>query len=233
MDRKYYFIKYDRDPRITGIRSGASPSRIVADLFKEQPWLDEFLYGHDSGFRRGDFPHKDFKLEGIPLDKPAKHSDFISVGALLSGFVINEKVRAILSTSKLPPHRFYQVTFDQAGKMVEGYYWLYFNLFDGSKFINYQKSVFDTKEEEQTLGKNISIESCNDYINLTRRMNRGVGVEKIVFDTTFDSSIDLFGMRFWGSRNYISERLKRKLEEKNITGYELRYPLIDPIVEWE
>jgi hypothetical protein len=230
---KYYVINYDRDPRITGIRSGASPSRIVANLFNDKLWLDDFLYGENSGFRRGDFPDKDFKLEGMPLDKPAKHTDFISVAAILNGFIINEKVRRILDTCILPPHKYYEVTFDQAGTSVEGYYWLYYNLFDGSKYINYQRSIFDTTEEELILGRKPTIANYNDYISLTKQMNRGVGVEKIVFNKTFDSELDLFGMRFWGSRNYVSDRLKYKLEEHGIVGYELRFPPIDPILEWE
>jgi hypothetical protein len=229
---RYFCIKNNRDPKVTGIKSGTSPACISASLFKDKIWLNEFLYGENSGLRAGEFPSVDFKLEKIPLDNTAVLTDFICVG-VINGFVISEKVKSILKLCNLPPHKYYPVTFEQKEVELKGYYWFYYNLFDGSSYINYERTIFNTKEEEKILDRKIIIDDFEDYYSLSIKMKRGVHVQKIIFDKSFNKNIDFFGMRFFGGDNYISEKLKEYFEENKVTGYMLRYPLTDPEVEWE
>jgi hypothetical protein len=233
MGESYFKIKKDLEPKITGLtKDGGDQGKIDIHLFKDKLWLNEFLYGYMSGLRRGDFPEKEFTLEGIWLDKKAKLNEFISVGALMTGFIVNQKVVEILKTCTLPPHKFYEVTFNQAGKIIEGYYWFYFNLFDGKHHINYSQTIFDTKKVEQILVQDVIIQNYEDYIRVTLAMDRAIHVEKIVFDKSFNLDLDFFGMRFFGNGSYISDRLKKKFEINKIKGFRLNEP-IDPILEWE
>ena len=80
------------------------------------------------------------------------------------------------------------------------------------------------------------INSYEEYISLTLKNQRGVVPKKLVFDSTFDRSFDVFGTRFLGNRKYISDRLKEKFEKQKIKGYRLRAPVdpkVDVLLEWE
>ena len=102
--------------------------------------------------------------------------------------------------------------------------------------MNFEKSVFDTIREEQADNKIYTINSYEEYISLTIKHQRGVIPKKIVFNSMFDQSLDVFGTRFLGGRKYISARLKEKLEKHKIKGYSLRIPIdpkVDILLEWE
>ena len=229
---KYVEIKKNLDPKVSGIREGVSQAHINDECFVKSPWLKDFLYGTESGYQAGEIPSEIPAIDQIILNKKAKLNDFISVGAILDGFFVNEKVQSILQGCNLPPHRFYPVTFDQQGTIIESYSWFYFNLIDGKKWVDYEKSLFDLAVYEFRFKQKFFINSYQDMVEFARITGRFPFAKRIVFTREFDCELDWFGLKIISTGNYISGRLKEKLEKNKVIGYQT-YQIHDPILEWQ
>jgi hypothetical protein len=228
---KYYALDYDLEPKVSGIRDGVDQGHLIDKSYAKTPWLRDYLYGDGAGYRAGEFPEQTPALVNIQLQKTAKLNDFVSVGGILRSFFINERVEELLSESHLPPYRLYPVTFEQKDKFVEGYKWFYFNLIDGKKWVDYEKSVFNLSSYEEEHGRKFPISSYGDMVDFANITNKFPFAKKVVFTPEFDAELDIFGLKVIGGGCFISERLKKKFEEHKITGYRTR-EIPYPLMEW-
>jgi hypothetical protein len=74
---------------------------------------------HDS------LPDYDPDFGTVVLDRHARLTDVLSSVILPVGFLVNGKVRQVLSGFGLPPHRYFDVAVRFRRKPVDGYYWLH------------------------------------------------------------------------------------------------------------
>ena len=227
----YYRLTNTVEPKIVGITDGAGQSHIeVGDFLERNQWYKSIFYetelaGKDWWKTWAEITKYAQPLKEVFMEDKAKHTDYI--GFLYRGFVVNDKLREILENSHLPPnHRFLETTFIQKGKIVGGYWWFVYDMETGDQTVDFAKSEYDLRYHKHNFGENftVNIQTYQDYMNVFYETGSAVGVSKLVFNQNFDQQLDLFGMQFLGSKNYISDRLLKKMEATKITGYEAISP---------
>jgi hypothetical protein len=176
-------------------------------------------YAHEIKFNS--FPNFEPKLI-YELSKRAKLTDVLSQAAISAhGLLVGERFKIILQGFNLMKHKFYPVTI-QTKKGIEQYYWLH--LVDSSfiNVINYNASKFYWTKS--TFRKDvIKLTSFDEYQKLKKENGIlwGVSIDEIKLNESFDSNLDLFSSIPFDMGIYVSDRLKKKIEEEKITGIQI------------
>jgi hypothetical protein len=132
----YYFL----EEAMRTIETGDQYPQILM-MSKQQDFDD------DNGvyvFSRISLPQTNPELRFLLLDRAAKITDVISAEMLrMTGFLINERVKDILSQYRLPEHRYYEAyVLDQLNNKEYKYYWL-------QMVVNYDLRYIDINESYQ------------------------------------------------------------------------------------
>lgn len=225
----YYIIKNISDPKIVGVTDGAGQAHIqVGDFLERNQWYESVFYknrGTQDWKIRAEITKYAQPLYEVFMEKKAKHTDYI--GFLHRGFIVNDRLREILESSNLPQnHKFLETTFLQKDKIVDGYWWFVYDMETGENTVDFSKCEYDLHYHKRNFGEDfrVNIQTYQDYMNVFYETGSAVGVSKLVFNQNFDQKLDVFGMQFLGSNNYVSERLLKKMELAKITGYEAISP---------
>lgn len=173
-----------------------------------------------------EFPNFEPIFSGLHLSEHTLPPDFIfSVGSYGGrGFLMSEKAMNILKEFKLPEHRFYKIPeYSKDGKTYT-YFWLQLlignNNFD---FIDYNKSTFtksdfwgDNPETIIFRNSDLLVEAFENLDELEEKLIE----DTICFSEKFKSTDpDLFYIyNIFDDEFIISERLKKALEENQISG---------------
>ena len=170
-----------------------------------------------------EFPDFEPDLDYFVVHGKAKLSDMHSVTLIYGGFLISRKLKEILETFNLVPHRFYPARVYYK-KTFHEYYWMHI-VCNFTDIVDYPTSSFFIYYNfGHNLGK-IDIASKEDVIQKRKQVkedNPGktvtVWAKKIAFTSFFDKSLDLFEVGMFDSNTYISEPLKEKIISNKITG---------------
>lgn len=226
----YYILKKEIEPKIVGVTHGAGQLKGSTNFEVINSWMFNLS---DKAKKNANIwaKHELFapKAEiGIILEKKAKKTDYIGDNNM-RGFYINEKLKKILEDSHLPNHNFIPTIFtdEKTGQPIEGYYRFVYDMDTGENTVNFVQSEFDLKYHKQKLGNDfdVNIKSYGDYLKVFYDTGSAVDVSKLVFNKNFDKNLDIFGTQFLTMKSaYISDRLLKKMEEANITGYDAISP---------
>ncbi|QHV99409.1 hypothetical protein [Spirosoma endbachense] len=235
----YKQISLNRDPIVSGIRGGTDQAHFPDAFWQKHPKLEQFMFGNDnSAYMAGLQPNFPVMMEGVTLNYGAKLTDFMSVGALLRGYVISDRLKNLLQPACLPDHKFYEVTFHQFNrkkeliKQVDGYWWFYFQMETGEQNVNFEASVFDHSVHDQRYPDQISSpKTFTTYQEIFEQYPPAMYASKLVLKPSFDRTQDFWGTRFLTISNYISEGLLEKFESAKITGYKVNEPKSQVIFE--
>jgi hypothetical protein len=173
---------------------------------------------------------KDFQFEPPVLEfEMYDDPEFNRINDMLHAtteFIINDRVKNILKSFKLPEHKFGKAKVTRVDKSVlfwkfkkdYEYNWLYFNSVSIDKLyenIDFQKSDIEVYEGKNKL--DIKIESLDDVLRL-RNSQRYYQLKSIkIVLRNFDSDIDMFTLPFFSWMTYVSDRLRNKLLEEGIS----------------
>jgi hypothetical protein len=171
-----------------------------------------------------EFPDFIPNLDYFVLHNRAKLSDMLSASVLNTcGFIVSEKFKKLIEGFNIIPHQFYDANVYYK-KEKHPYYWMHII---GSiiSYVDYKKSVFFAYHNySHNLGY-ISIDSFEDFVLKKEKIKRDnptktvtIWAEKIYLNKNFDSALDFFQIGTFNSQYFISDRLKLKLQENNITG---------------
>lgn len=184
-------------------------------------------------FNLGNLPDFEVRLDGLILDKNVRVTDFISIGSLLKGVCISDRVKKILEEYNLPNHRFYPVTFHQPSKvekkieLIEGYWLLHFELEFG-KNVDFEKSEFvrDVLQFYTTdLSQIIRVNSLEEYEAILLSTKKALLATKLVLKSSFDTSLDVWDTNYLtGVNSYFSSRLIKRLKKEKFTGFDVFEP---------
>ncbi len=158
----------------------------------------------------------------IKLDPKAKITDIISLGLLHgSGLWINTKVKQILDNSNLPPHQYFKTVIKHKIQSYE-YYWFHIAT-DLRSEIDFSSSFFyQGREDSGNKETGYQFEDYADYLDYTTtddRMKYGLPRAKTLFFLKkFNPKFDIFYIGKFDHSTYISNELKSKLLERDITG---------------
>ena len=164
-------------------------------------------------------------LDHFILHKKARPTDLISNGLTSFGFIVSSRFMKILSSFNLLDHKFFQAKVLHDKAWLNDYYWLQIAS-DLTDFVDYQKSEFYIKNIAKVFSKDLgSIEvlSKEDYDSKRKDLkekdsNLTISAKRIIMNSNFDKTLDMFSLPRFNSETFISERLKHALEEAKLTG---------------
>lgn len=217
MKAYYFLLKTNPDPEVKGVDTGCGQ----VELDRNNPItekLEDFFFSQHYWRENRKFP--DFNIENCTasLLSGAKLTDFLdfSPGLLTCQFMISERLAEVFSKFNIQQYVTYPVTLYDHGQQLSDKYYIFCCPLLGYDVIDFAQSVFYKKErifEEKTY---LHYENSKQYID-----NYVVGnqIEKLVFNSNFDRSLDYFHARIGGI--HISEALKDAIEILGFTGVQI------------
>ena len=168
------------------------------------------------------FPNTNPKI-CFELDSKTYLTDVLSQATIHpSGFIISEKLKNLLVDYKLINHKYYEVSLKHNLKDEVKYYWLHLVVADLHKHVDYSKSKFYTtmfgfREDD------IEVASFGQYEEKNKKLgiNGWIESDLIVFKEDYVLPYDLFFIKYFNEKIYVSEKLKERLEDEEITGLDL------------
>lgn len=162
-----------------------------------------------------------FELE---LQPAAKITNYLSEFLGFPGWIIDKKLLNILKKFSLPMYNYYPISVFKQKEEME-YYYFHFVITNNWEFINTEKSYGELIKFE---GGNIKVEDKVAPNNIEEMIATGnqykfpynIRMGKLYLKQDF-SNYDLYFFNYFGIDTVISERLKCKIEEENITGIKM------------
>lgn len=171
-------------------------------------------------FNHHNLPENFKAQEKIKLAHSANKTDFIST-AIISGhgFIISDNVRKLLDEHHIVNHKYYELPLIQKNQEIKGYYW--FQMYEPKQeYVVFSKSKFQVRRFSKIIKDEIVFKSIDDYWEQKRNYKPGeLFRSKIIYIKPND--LDFLYLGVGDSKYLISEKLKKRMEEINITGYEL------------
>jgi hypothetical protein len=213
---KYFFLKES----VRTIETG-----------NEYPQIQKMSTMHDFDddngvyvFSRITFPQNNPNLKFLLLEEQAKLTDLLSsVMLILTGLLINNKVKDLLSNFNIPNHKFYPAFVKDIKDNVYAYYWIQTSdERDVDFLLNYSESEFYIRKDTIGIEKEpVKINSIEDlkYYQSKLEIHQGIRTSKAVLNKSFLSlNLDLFKVGRFSTYWIVTERLKNAFEKEKITG---------------
>lgn len=164
------------------------------------------------------------------INSQAKKTNLLDKSPLSDGLIVDEKFKDILNDFKLPTHKFYPIPTFHNGKELQ-YFWL--KLIQSTRFIDMDKSLMEiyAKSNFQVIGE-LKLRSIDfkQRISKSLTFEEGLKISKLVLRKDFPD-YDLFTFTDLTTGEFISEKLKKKLESEEVTGIALRENKVINFVE--
>ncbi len=160
------------------------------------------------------------------LHKKSKPTDFISKSLTAFGFIISGRFKKVLSSFKLPKHKFYPIKMLHNKTWLDDYHWLQIAC-DLTESIDYQKSEFYIRNLADPLKKDLgSVEllSKADFelkrkeVKAKNSPSFAISARRIVMNNSFDTGLDFFEISGVNTDTFISDRLNQAIQESKLTG---------------
>jgi len=215
---KYYIINWSDDLRKigyypqTGLSKGYNPT-----LDNSHRKVDQF-----------NFPDFIPNLE-LELHENAIPTNFIMRIGATFGIIIDDKFKNLLQQFNLPPHHFYKIKVSY-NNVILNYYWFHYIVDDFWDYIDLENSTI--KITHNTNHENFKIKpikSIQNLIEIRTNLERGFYLTANELILKKNLPYDIFSLT--NELYYppiISERLKNKLDDECMTGYEIK--LFDKII---
>jgi hypothetical protein len=210
-----YILSNDNEPHTTG--------NVYPQISRHKGWCyDNAVYLSELKY---DVVPKDFfVLDYLILEREAILTDFLTDGRLHWGFIVSEKVKCILESCKLPPHKFFELHVEVGDKMLTNYYWFFplgGNLYTT---IDFPKSKFRISHRflpkeivmNEIIFKNIS--GINKF--KTENSKLAVHGQSLCFEKEIVT--DIFQIGSFSFDWIITEKLKNMFYDNNVTGHKTK-----------
>jgi hypothetical protein len=232
----YSKLTWSIDPKIVGVKDGVGPCYLDEDFYQRHPWYAQLFLPQAAASAttgwwqpRARIPAYGGPLFHIPLEKKARHTDFIDFGGFQHGFLVNDRLRDLLERARLPRHHYFPASFQQVDQEITGYWWLCYELETGAH-VDFARSEFALDQHRRLYKKAYPITSYADYLQLLSETGQAVPATKLCLTPDFDQGLDLWGTQFLTSvKGYISDKLSSAFAQHRITGHttkNLQCPLI-------
>ena len=159
----------------------------------------------------------------LVLEEGANLTSFLST-ILPFSFVVDQKVKKILEGYNLPPHRYYSVKVMDK-HTVHYYYWLHVIIDDFFDVVDMTRTVLKVQyvTRPQDIIDLLKFEDKESILKFRKRLRLGY---KLKFhEIHFKDQIleyDFYQMQFVEHFGFINDKLKKHLEEEQVTGFRIR-----------
>ncbi|WP_258097133.1 hypothetical protein [Marinoscillum pacificum] len=230
MYSEYYTLRFSNDPKEIGINDGGVQVYLDEEKYKN---IEEYNRYCLFNFPKGSFPEfaksyyafpkKDFVFEYLRLDKKAKITDFLSYSEALywgGKFLLSPKAIEVLNKFKLSQFRLYKANLYQNGVEIKGYKVLHCPMIT-TDFIDFGRCIFvGGSEIEPKYQYEIPISNIEDWLAYKKK-DPLIYTKKLCLNKDFDRELDLFNTHL-SPDTFVSQRLKIEIENKGLTGAEIR-----------
>ncbi len=219
---KYFKLRGNSDPKIIGVNNGVHQGEIKWRKFannKAQKIIMEYFSLEKYRKNIEEIESFNFEIQYVEAYRSAKLTDFFRFTPRLWGieFFVTNEVKELFSQFNLPMHAYIPVNIYHKQKLYN-YSALYIPYSYRLDSIDFENSIFFKGNE--ILGKKyFKFKDEEDWSK-----NKISQAEKLFFNENFDKSLDLFISSFGGGGYYVSERLKKAIEEHSLTGVRLLEP---------
>jgi hypothetical protein len=159
----------------------------------------------------------------VLLFNRAKITDVIGQFNSWYGFVLSDRLKALLTGFRLPTHRYYPATLSHKGRDYPGYWYLHL-AWHAEDYIDYTQTKFVVKSilhddaEPLAISTRQEYEQVRDELRKDNKTYRGIYYLDLRFVPTME--LDLFP---FFTKPYCSERLAHAISEHEVTGLELTH----------
>lgn len=164
----------------------------------------------------------DYYLDYIELKTTSKITDVIWEYEIKHGLLISKKVFNILKDFNIYDAKYYPAKVVKSNKSYEYYFMRMAG--DLTEFIDFKKSVFSWYHSDRSESEVITFNDIDEFSTKKKEVGLidSINPVEVYFNKEF---IDLkYDMIFIGRLNtiafWINERLKKRLEEENVIGFE-------------
>lgn len=205
----YYYLNRETDIRKIGKRD-----RIPTDYPIFSPTSQGFL-------KKDRFPDFIPVFSNILLHNETPLTDFLHSGGAIRGhgFIINKRVKDILSRFNLPPHRYYPLVVIYQDKVIrDTYYWVQLLSVSVDIYYDFSSSQFKVIEFDLT-EKKLAIKDYQQLRNIREIIEDGqyIDYDFITLNKDFlNTPLDMFSVKRRFTKWVVSEHLKKALA--GITG---------------
>lgn len=158
-------------------------------------------------------------------------TDYLDVDSKPTGIFVSEKLKKIIETFNLPPHRFYKIKVIQNKKNID-YYWFHYIVNDFWEYVDLNESMIEiyhmvNKKHSEVL----RIKSINNIEILKENLERGFKLRlfKIIFKNKYPYDIYKISNIIY-EPVIVSESLLNALQEEGMTGFTAKpYDVIETV----
>jgi len=172
------------------------------------------------------FPDFEPDLNSFKTTPKTKLTDVITVTGLIlaNGFLVNEKVKQIFERFNLVPNKYFPATVNYKNKSYPYYWWQVVS--DLTDCIDYQISSFKVKRLFKIETDSLRFKDAKELKDKKLEIGvvRSLIPSTLALNFSFDQSVDLFIIGGFNEDIFVSEKLKRELENQNISGIEFKEP---------
>jgi hypothetical protein len=225
----YYLVRGTSDPKTIGIKDGTFQAGLIrnelTDTFAHD-YFQKYTDGSDEPYWTifDSFPDRRLDFGLIELRKKAKATDFISFypNAKANGqFFLSKKACDLFRKFNLPKHEFVPVTIHHSGQEIDSYKYLFSQCL-GYEFIDFKASSFFKGHSLDK--KYITVNDSTEWEHLKEK--ELLSVENIVLKNV-DRELDYFSVKVAVINFYISDRLKKAIEQEGLSGLNI-LPMREP-----
>lgn len=172
-----------------------------------------------------DFPDFQPDLDYFIVQPRAKLSDLLSVAPVTGGFLISDRLKAVLETCNLPPHRYYLASVMHKKDLYSTYHWMHI-ISNHADQVDYPKSTFFIATNFFKIG-DIELSSKEDYLQKLQKLKADnestvtIKATEVCFNNNFDRTLDLFKIGNFNADCFISSSLRQKIIDAKITGVQI------------
>ena len=177
-----------------------------------------------------DVPQFSPNLDHFVLHRSAKPTDLVSNGLTGFGFIVSDRFKKVLLCFNLPAHEFYPAKILHNRTWLTNYYWLQIGAGMMIDLVDYKASEFYVRNIakifKSELGS-VEVFSKGDFENKRQELkskdsNLAMWAKKIVMNNSFSKELDMFSMTRFNADTFISDRLKKVIDEAKLTGLEVK-----------
>ncbi len=206
---KYYKIKLDANPKVTGKVSAQLKGILNPEGYNRAAKNSIYRVSYIKPFP------KDLNVPTYVLNYHAKRTDYISLATNVYN-LYSDKLINLLKSFKIPS---YQTFPTQVIKRNETFPYSVFVISEFSpEFIDYKKSVFYKTHIKSPI-EPIEVNTFEEYEKELGKLSTpfGIKAKKLVLNNE-KIDVDIFRLRRATFGYFVSERFKNKIEKENITG---------------
>ncbi|MEO0511233.1 MAG: hypothetical protein AAF065_15390 [Verrucomicrobiota bacterium] len=188
--------------------------------------------------KSGTLPSFEPDFGTIIIEKGTTLTDIVSSAPIPnSGILLSLRTKAILDRFRLPPHRYFPVLLSQAGKKVEGYYWLQISEpKDALDAVDFANSKFQLQSSIPNKSHcNLEIETIEEFhkelASLSKyaekysiELGAYIACTSYRMNEVFLDRYDLFRINRFDLEFNIRKAVRAAFEEVGITGIEFKIP---------